>query len=82
MHPENQHVLNVIDFIKTGHHTCFVKVVGYDAEANLEFEGEIKFVQDKPFGDLIHPVRSHLTPASREFVRGNLINRYMKGEFD
>lgn len=82
MNHENQHVLTVIDYVKTGHNTCFVKVVGYDAEAKLEFEGEIKFIQDKPFGDLIHPTRSHLTPSSREFVQDNLMNRYRKGQFD
>ena len=82
MNQENQHVLTVIDYVKTGHNTCFVKVVGYDAEAKLEFKGEIKFIQDKPFGDLIHPARSHLTPSSREFVLDNLMNRYRKGQFD
>ncbi|MFJ7638230.1 hypothetical protein ACIQZM_13380 [Peribacillus sp. NPDC097206] len=82
MNRENQHILNVIDFIKTGHNTCFVKVVGYDADAQVEFEGEIKFVRERPFGDLIHPERSQLTPSSREFVRDNLINRYNKGEFN
>ena len=82
MNHENQHALKVIDFIKTGHNTCFVKVMGYDADAQLEFAGEIKFVGESPFGDLIHPVRSHLTPSSREFVRDNLINRYNKGEFN
>ena len=82
MNQENQHVLTVIDYVKTGHNTCFVKVVGYDAEAELEFEGEIKFIQDKPFGDLIHPARSQLTPSSREYVLDNLMNRYRKGQFD
>ena len=82
MNHENQHVLTVIDYVKTGHNTCFVKVVGYDAGAKLEFEGEIKFIHDKPFGDLIHPTRSPLTPSSREYVQDNLMNRYRKGQFD
>ena len=55
MNDIHNHVLTVIDFMKTGHKTCFVKVIGFDAESGQDFKGEVKFVGDLPFGDLIHP---------------------------
>ncbi|MFF2288251.1 hypothetical protein [Peribacillus butanolivorans] len=82
MQNEHNHMLTIIDFMKTGHKTYFVKIVGFDADAGREFEGEIKFVQNMPFGDLIHPQRSHLSTTCREFVRENLINRYDSGQFN
>ncbi|MGE7765734.1 hypothetical protein [Peribacillus sp. NPDC096540] len=82
MNDEHNHMLTIIDFMKTGHNTYFVKVVGFDADAEREFEGEVKFVQGMPFGDLIHPQRSYLSSTCREFVRENLINRYDTCQFN
>ncbi|RRN71292.1 hypothetical protein EI200_11285 [Peribacillus simplex] len=78
----HNHVLTIIDYMKTGHNTCFVKVSGFDAESEQNFEGEVKFVGDLPFGDLIHPQRSHLSSTCREFVREDLVLRYGKGQFE
>lgn len=81
MNREQHHSLTIIDFIQTGHKTWFVKVVGFDFDADRQFEGEVKFVNDLPFGDLIHPKRSHLSQSCREFVREDLINKYESGLF-
>ncbi|MGE6377080.1 hypothetical protein [Peribacillus muralis] len=78
----HNHELKVIDFVKTGHHTCFVKVSGFDAELGKNFEGEVKFVRDVPYGDLIHPDRSPLSGSCREFVRSDLIYRHNQGQFE
>lgn len=82
MNDIHNHVLTVIDFMKTGHKTCFVKVIGFDAESGKDFKGEVKFVGDLPFGDLIHPERSHLSSSCREFVRDDLLHRYSQGQFE
>ncbi|MCK2017913.1 hypothetical protein [Peribacillus frigoritolerans] len=82
MNDVHNHVLTVIDFMKTGHKTCFVKVIGFDAESGQDFEGEVKFVGDLPFGDLIRPERSHLSSSCREFVRHDLLHRYSQGQFE
>ncbi len=51
MEQEQHHVLSVIDFENTEHHTTFVKFTGYDAVLEKKFEGEVKFLRDTPFGD-------------------------------
>ncbi len=82
MHEKHQHVLIVIDFVATNHNTIFVKITGYDAVLEKEFKGEVKFLSGKIFGDLIHSQRSTLSPECREFVRGNLLNRFNEGQFN
>ncbi|WP_394239110.1 hypothetical protein [Niallia oryzisoli] len=82
MHEKHNHVLTIIDFITTQHNTTFVKLSGYDASFGKAFEGEVKFVGGRPFGDLIHPERSSLSPECRDFVRDRLLNRYSAGEFN
>ncbi|MBA9024723.1 hypothetical protein [Peribacillus huizhouensis] len=77
----NQHILNVIDFMNTDHKTLFVKVMGYDANLGKEFSGEIKFLNGMPFGDLIHPKRSILSPDCIRYIRENLLSKYNAGKF-
>ena len=82
MNKQHKHVLTVLDFIPTNQQSIFVKIAGYDAVLEKKFEGEVKFLNGTPFGDLIHPERSSLSPACREFVRENLVTRYTKGQFE
>ncbi|MCK1993579.1 hypothetical protein GW626_10120 [Peribacillus muralis] len=82
MNNRHEHELTIIDFMTTGHNSCFVKVSGFDAEFEKEFIGEVKFVGKAPFGDLIHPQRSPLSSTCREFVREDLLCRYGKGQFE
>lgn len=82
MYVEHHHTVSVIDFWLTEHKTIFVKVEGYDSELGIKFEGEVKFLDGMPFGDLIHPQRSSLSSSCRQFVRGILINKYRNGEFE
>lgn len=78
---KHHHALNIIDFKITELKATFVKVTGYDAILGREFEGGVKFVGGIPYGDLIHPQRSFLSPECRQYVRGNLLNKYTVGEF-
>lgn len=82
MSEQHKHVLTVLDFIPTNQQSIFIKISGYDAVLEREFTGEVKFLNGMPFGDLIHPERSFLSPACREFVRENLVTRYAKGQFE
>ncbi|MFJ5625343.1 hypothetical protein ACIQD3_22190 [Peribacillus loiseleuriae] len=82
MHEINQHILSVIDFMNTDHKTLFVKVMGYDASFGIEFNGEIKFLNGMPFGDLIHEQRSFVSPDCRQYIRKNLLNMYNAGKFN
>jgi hypothetical protein len=81
MNKQHKHVLTVLDFIPTNQQSIFVKIAGYDVVLGKEFKGEVKFLNGTPFGDLIHPERSSLSPACREFVREELVTRYTKGQF-
>ncbi len=81
MNAQQKHVLTVLDFIPTNQQSIFVKIAGYDAVLEKKFEGEVKFLNGTPFGDLIHPERSSLSPECREFVREELVTRYTKGQF-
>ncbi|WP_433958327.1 hypothetical protein [Cytobacillus horneckiae] len=78
---ENHHMLNIIDFTSTAHHTIFVKVTGYDAVIEREFTGEVKFVGGRPYGDIIHPQRTHLSFECRQFVQELLLKKYNEGAF-
>ena len=82
MHEKQHHIVSIIDFKSTGFNTVFVKVNGYDAELGQKFEGEVKFMDGMPFGDLIHPQRSSLSSSCRHAVRGYLLNKYNDGEFN
>ncbi|WP_285766798.1 hypothetical protein [Peribacillus sp. SI8-4] len=82
MNERQDHELTIIDFMKTGHHTCFVQVSGFDAEYKKKFEGEVKFVGDVPYGDLIHSQRSHVSSSCREFIREDLIYRHKGRQFE
>lgn len=82
MHEKHHHILSVIDFEITEHKTTFVKVVGYDAVLEKKFEGEVKFLNGIPYGDLIHYQRSSLSPECRQFVQENLLNKYNDGKFE
>lgn len=79
---EKHHTISIIDFITTGHKTTFVKIVGYDAELGSKFEGEVRFLDGMPYGDLIHPDRSSLSAGCRQYVHDYLINKYSNGEFE
>lgn len=81
MSEKYQHVLRIIDFVTTEFNTTFVKVTGYDAVLGRGFEGEVKFLGDMPFGDIIHPERSSLSPKCRQYVRERLLSKYHIGEF-
>ncbi|KWW21092.1 hypothetical protein AS888_15890 [Peribacillus simplex] len=82
MNDKHNHDVTIIDFMKTGHNTCFVKVSGFDAGIEKKFEGEVKFVGDVPYGDLLHPERSHLSGSCSEFVRSVLMHKYNEGQFE
>ncbi|MFC0560542.1 hypothetical protein [Halalkalibacter alkalisediminis] len=81
MHQEHRHTLSVIDFETTEHQTTFVKFTGYDAVLGKKFEGEVKFVGGRPYGDIVHPEKSSLSSKCIEFVREMLLNKYNEGEF-
>ncbi|WP_332634759.1 hypothetical protein [Halalkalibacter flavus] len=78
---EQQHVLRVIDFRNTEHKTTFVKFSGYDHVSGKDFEGEVKFVGGRPYGDIIHPERSTLSPECIHFVQELLLDKYNAREF-
>ena len=82
MNAQQKHVLTILDFVPTNGQSIFVKIAGYDAVLEKEFKGEVKFLNGTPFGDLIHPERSSLSPECREFVREELVTRYTKGKFE
>lgn len=81
MNHEHQHILTVIDFYRTQHSTTFVKVTGYDAILEKNFEGEVKFVNSMPFGDLINPQRSSLSAQCIQFIRARLLKKHSSGDF-
>ena len=81
MYVKHHHTVSIIDFNSSDSKTVFVKVNGFDAELGKEFEGEVKFVDGMPFGDLIHPQKSPLSSTCRHTVRSYLINKYNDGEF-
>ncbi|MGM0903048.1 MAG: hypothetical protein ACQEXB_18365 [Bacillota bacterium] len=81
MYETHHHTVSVIDFKSTDFKTVFVKVNGFDAGLGKKFEGEVKFVDGMPFGDLIHPQRSCLSPTCRHTVRSYLLNKYNDSEF-
>jgi len=76
-----QHVITIIDSIKTEYKTLFVKVKGFDSIVERAFEGEIKFIGGRPYGDLLHHKRSSLSPECREYVFQKLMSKYTQGEF-
>ncbi|KHF41712.1 hypothetical protein [Halalkalibacter okhensis] len=78
---KQKHQLQVIDFSQTEHQTCFVKFTGYDYVLGNSFEGEVKFVGGRPYGDIIHAERSSLSPECLQFVREVLLEKYNAGEF-
>ncbi|MDT8861153.1 hypothetical protein N0O92_13000 [Alkalihalobacillus sp. MEB130] len=78
---QKEHVVSILDFERTEHHTVFVKFIGHDAVLGKDIEGEVKFVGGLPYGDVIHPERSSMSSECREFVRTTLINKYKAGEF-
>jgi hypothetical protein len=82
MNEQQKHVLTILDFIPTNQQSIFVKITGYDAVLRKKFEGEVKFLNGTPFGDLIHAERSSLSPECRKFVQEELVTRYMKGQFN
>jgi hypothetical protein len=81
MYETHHHTVNVIGFTSTDYKTTFVKVEGYDAILEKEFEGEVKFVDGMPFGDIIHPQRSSLSSSCRQHVRAFLLIKYNNGDF-
>ncbi|HZG71450.1 MAG TPA: hypothetical protein VEY51_07920 [Chondromyces sp.] len=82
MNEKHHHVFNVIDFNHTGFKTIFVKFTGYDAALGKAFEGEVKFVEGIPFGDMVHPQRSALSSECRQFIYEKLLNKYNAGDFE
>ncbi|HWL26796.1 MAG TPA: hypothetical protein VNR38_24105 [Ureibacillus sp.] len=82
MSEKHQHALYIVDFVTTGFNATFVKIKGYDAILEREFEGEVKFLDDRPFGDIVHPERSLLSPECRQYVQERLLNKYHAGEFN
>lgn len=75
------HSLTIIDSIKTEYNTLFVKIKGYDTNGDHPFEGEIKFIGGRPYGDLLHQKRSSLSPECREYVLEKLMSKYLREEF-
>lgn len=73
--------VTILDSIKTEYNTLFVKLKGYDSNGEGPFEGEIKFIGGRPFGDLLHHKRSTLSPDCREYVIDKLMSKYIREEF-
>ncbi|KGA98954.1 hypothetical protein AJ85_19400 [Alkalihalobacillus alcalophilus ATCC 27647 = CGMCC 1.3604] len=78
---QKKHSVNVIDFVRTGHQSVFVQISGYDAKLDASFTGEVKFLADRVFGDIIHYERTHLSPEGREYVERKLLSKYLNGDF-
>lgn len=76
----HSHSLNIIDFETSEHKTTFVKISIYDAVSEKKLEGEVKFLGGKPYGDIIHPDRTLLSPECREFVQARLLEKYQAGD--
>ncbi|MED4399893.1 hypothetical protein [Metabacillus fastidiosus] len=76
-----EHVLNIVDFSTTEFGTVFVKITIHDVDLGKQFEGEVKFMDGQPFGDLIHADRSPLSSECREYVCNRLVSKYKAGEF-
>ena len=74
------HSLHIIDFETTAHNTTFVKISIYDAVSGQTLEGEVKFLGGMPYGDIIHPVRTELSPDCRQFVQTRLLEKYNAGD--
>lgn len=77
----SQHHFNTVDFDWAGQTALFVKVSGFDAETGENFEGVVKFVGGRPYGDLVHNQRSFLSASCREELYAYLLKRYEKNEF-
>lgn len=77
-----QHSVYTVDFKKTQHNICFVEIAGYDAASKSEFQAVIKFLNGMPFGDILHPVKSSLSPDCREFVQAFVLDQYHSGNYN
>ncbi|WP_010287667.1 hypothetical protein [Kurthia massiliensis] len=75
------HYMNVIDFAWNGQ-TLFIEFNGYDAEKDTRFNGMVRVVSGTPYGDMIHPSRSSLSEACRQYVVETLEARIARGDFD
>lgn len=75
------HSVTIIDSILTENNTLFVKIKGYDSNGNRPFEGEIKFIGGRPYGDLVHHKRSSLSPECRDYVIETLMSKFLREEF-
>ncbi|MEB1805908.1 MAG: hypothetical protein LPK26_01110 [Bacillaceae bacterium] len=76
-----KHSLSITDFQSTQHNTTFVIFSVYDDVLGEYFEGEVKFLGGRPFGDIIHGDRSPLSSECRQFVEETLLEKYNKMEF-
>jgi hypothetical protein len=83
MHKEqHHHSVTTVDYKRIDDKKCFVEVKGYDAILGSEFKGVIKFLNGEPFGDIIHPLNSSLSPDCRTFVTTYVITKYNAGEYN
>ncbi|WP_216830804.1 hypothetical protein [Alkalihalobacterium elongatum] len=78
---QHKHVLSITDFQDTQHNTTFVIFSVYDDILGKYFEGEVKFLGGRPYGDIIHEERSSLSTECRQFVQETLLEKYNNMEF-
>lgn len=76
------HTLMIIDFVKITERSSHVKITGFDAVSQQEYEGEVRFMDNLLYGDIIHPTRSFLSPDCRQYVWGRLMEKHEAGDFD
>ncbi|MFV8828249.1 hypothetical protein [Alkalihalobacterium sp. APHAB7] len=77
-----KHGLSITDYQSTQHNTTFVIFSVYDNVLGKSFEGEVKFLGGRPFGDIIHEDRSPLSSECRQFVEEALLEKYNNMEFN
>ncbi|WP_078378815.1 hypothetical protein [Sutcliffiella halmapala] len=76
------HSVYTVDFKKTQINICFIEIAGYDAISDSSFSAVIKFLNNKPYGDILHPSRSSLSSECREYVRLFLMDQYNSGAYN
>lgn len=81
MNSNSGHEFYIVDYEWTKQSGLFVKVGGFDAEKGMNFEGIIKFLGGKPYGDVVHAQKSSLSASCREKLYAYLLIKYQQNEF-
>nr|WP_230309370.1 hypothetical protein [Planomicrobium sp. YIM 101495] len=61
----------VTDYVEDGS-SLYIQVEIRDGETELSFRGEVRFLEELLYGDLIHPTRSPLSDSCRTYSIGTL----------